>query len=384
MSVCTWSGCPAPSRAPPARARRPARAPGWRTEPTSAALLSRRVSGLSATQLARAAPRRRQQPRELPADAHRRAPSARRRDRQRDRGGAHAERAQQRDRDAHDEQHAEAADHRHGREQQHQHRGGAGRGRRRDRRPAGAAARARAPARRRAWRRARRLRRRCRALGLLLHARLELDRVVDGEPDEHRQHRDRGHRQRRPDGRQRAERERRGEQRQRERQQPRAPGEDEPERRRHHQQHGDQQQLDRVADRAGQIRDDHRLAGHEVALAVREPPLRHRHRLADQPDRSRPLRFGEPGLHPHRDQRRVAAREQVGEARLRRARGLGRVEHDVRDEVRVFDARPRVQPVFERERHEARLEFGLSVTLLACWPSTRACALGSPRASAAW
>ena len=38
---------------------------------------------------------------------------------------------------------------------------------------------------------------------VLLHARLVLDRVVDAEPEQHRQHRDRGHRQRRAEQRHR-------------------------------------------------------------------------------------------------------------------------------------------------------------------------------------
>ena len=50
------------------------------------------------------------------------------------------------------------------------------------------------------------------------------------------------------------------------------------ERRRHHEQHGDQQQLDRVGDRVGEVGDDHRLAGDQVGLAVLQAPLRHRHR----------------------------------------------------------------------------------------------------------
>ena len=50
-----------------------------------------------------------------------------------------------------------------------------------------------------------------------------------------------------PDQREGAEGERRGEQGQEERQQPRAPEEHQPQRARHHDQDGDQQQLDRAA-----------------------------------------------------------------------------------------------------------------------------------------
>jgi hypothetical protein len=70
----------------------------------------------------------------------------------------------------------------------------------------------------------------------------------------------------------------------------------------------------------------------------------------------RVLRFAQPGLHPHGDERRVATREQVREALLRRARGLARVEHERGDEVVVAEARPRGQPVLQRERDEALLK----------------------------
>ena len=55
-----------------------------------------------------------------------------------------------------------------------------------------------------------------------------------------------------------------------------------------------------------QVGDDHRLAGHEVALAVLQVPLRHRHRLADQRDRARcaALRRARPSCAPTRAPRR--------------------------------------------------------------------------------
>ena len=62
---------------------------------------------------------------------------------------------------------------------------------------------------------------------VLVEARLELDRVVDGEPDQDRQHRDRGHRQRAADEAEQAEGDRRRRQRDRQRQQPPARAEDE-------------------------------------------------------------------------------------------------------------------------------------------------------------
>ena len=84
----------------------------------------------------------------------------------------------------------------------------------------------------------------------LLHARLQLDRVVDGEPDEHGQHRDRGHGQRRAGQRQRAEGQpgRRHGDDERQQAQPRA--EDQRQRERHDDERRHEQHDQRVADRA--------------------------------------------------------------------------------------------------------------------------------------
>ena len=149
------------------------------------------------------------------------------------------QRAQERDRDAEDEQQAEATHHRHRREHQHKQAADAREHGRGDR---GHAVRGGF---------AHRLERVGGALGTgLLDARLELDRVVNRQADEHRQHSNRGHRQRSARERERTECERRGEQRDRKRQKARAPLEDQAEDKTHHQQHGDQQQLDRMRDRA--------------------------------------------------------------------------------------------------------------------------------------
>ncbi len=268
--------------------------------------------------------------------------------------GAGRERAQQRKRDPRHEQHAEAAHHRHGREQQHQHRGGARRGGGRDRRAAGG---------RRALDRRTTLRTRRRAGGgrgvqflqRLSDPRLELDRVVDGEPDEHRQHGDRGHGQGGPRRRERAEGERRGEQRESERQQPRSACEHEPERAGHHHDHRDQQKRDRARDRLGEIGDDHGLAGDRVARAGgRQLPLRHPHGGADRRDRRVALGLREPRPQPRRDQRAVTAREEVGEALLRDPGPLRGVEDDVGDEFLVLQARCGGESVGERQRDELR------------------------------
>ena len=67
-------------------------------------------------------------------------------------------------------------------------------------------------------------------------------------------------------------------------------------------------------------------------------------------------RLGQPGLHPHRDQRRVRAGEQVGELLLGRAGRLAGVEHERRDEFGVVEARLGGQPVLQRQRRDPLLE----------------------------
>ena len=217
----------------------------------------------------------------------------------------------------------------------------------------------------------------------LADAGLELDRVVHRQSHQHRQDGDRGHRQGRPDERQAAEGERRGEPGERQRQQAGALGEDQHERGGHHQGDRHQQQQDRVGELARQVRDDHRPAGDEIALAVGQVPLGHRHGLAHERDRAVALGLGEPGLHAHRHERRFAPGEQVGELRSGRAGGLVGREHERGDEVRVLQARLGGHPVLERERDEPLLEAG-HPDFAGRAASSLARAAPSPLARAAW
>ena len=185
-----------------------------------------------------------------------------------------------------------------------------------------------------------------RALGvavLLLHARLELDRVVDPEAEQHRQHRDRGHRQRRADQRHRAERDRDGGERDGQRHDPQAAAEHEREHQRHHDQRHHEQPQHRARERVREVLEHHGRARDRVARLV-ELPLRHLHGAADLRDRVAPLGVGQRLLQAHLDHRRAAVREQVGEARLRRAGAAAGVEHERRDEVGVVDLRHAGQP----------------------------------------
>ena len=93
----------------------------------------------------------------------------------------------------------------------------------------------------------------------------------------------------------------------------------------------------------GEVVEHHRDARDRVAALV-ELPLGHRHRRADLLDRVAPLVVGEARLQPHLDQRRLRAREQVREARLRRPRPARGVEHQRGDEVRVVERRRAGQP----------------------------------------
>ncbi len=179
---CAAAARTAPRPAAPARAQRPRRAVA-RDEVAGAA---QRGAG----EVARAADGGRERTEPRPAAPRRRGRARLGRGQHRD---PERQRAHERDRDAGHEQQAEAADHRHRRQREHEEaRGRRGRGRR-DRRRA---------ARRRP---VDRLGDRLARPRLLLHPRLQLDRVVDREADEDRQHADRGHRQRRAEQRQAAE-----------------------------------------------------------------------------------------------------------------------------------------------------------------------------------
>ena len=155
----------------------------------------------------------------------------------------------------------------------------------------------------------------------LVVASLELDRVVHSEADQHGQHGDRGHRQVTANQRQGAERHRGRRQGQCQRKQPQAGPEDERERGGHHQQRRHEQHEDRAPNGVREPLDHHRHPGEDQVGAVGVPlPVEHdplvRHRLAEELDRPLALGVGQVGPQPDLDQRRVAAREEVGEARL--------------------------------------------------------------------
>ncbi len=171
----------------------------------------------------------------------------------------------------------------------------------------------------------------------LLGARLELDAVVDSEPDQDRQHRHRGQRQRRAEHREQTERDPGRGERDREREQPQPALEHDQQGRRHNQQDGDQHAGDRARDRAREVMQHDRLTGHGVRAVVGRAEHRHRDRLPDPADRLRLLSVGERGPQPDLDQGRVGRREQVGEARLGLIDPLGLVIDDLGDELRRVD-----------------------------------------------
>jgi hypothetical protein len=128
-----------------------------------------------------------------------------------ERGEARADRAQKREGDAQHQESPEPAHHRHRRKQQHEkadgrrHPGGEDGGPARGGRAHRGLARVAAA-----------------ALERLVEAGLELDRVIDCKPDQHRQDRDRGHREAAAGERERPEGHAGGGERQGERQQPQA------------------------------------------------------------------------------------------------------------------------------------------------------------------
>ena len=195
-------------------------------------------------------------PAALRAGAHAREPRAALGGRQaHQRGEPGGQRAGQRQHHAQHQQRPEAAHQRHGREQQHQEPDGRGQPGGGDGGPAGRGRRHRGLAVVEA------------ALPPLVVAGLELDRVVHGQADQHRQHRDRRHGQAAAGQGQRAEGQRRGGQRHGQRQQPQPGAEHQRQRRRHEQQGRPQQHEDGAAHRVGQALDDHRDAGDHVARA---------------------------------------------------------------------------------------------------------------------
>ena len=178
-------------------------------------------------------------------------------------------------------------------------------------------------------------RRRGAAAARLVEPRLELDRVVHREPDQHRQAGDRRHRQRPAEQRQRAERDRAGDQRRSASGSSRSGGA-------------------KTSARTSAITTRAAISSTTISLLsssvrpstttgtplTRYEPLRRRNassvdRGADQVDRLGALGLAQVGPQPDRDQRRLVRREQVGELRLRRPVGEARVEDDRADEGRV-------------------------------------------------
>ncbi len=149
------------------------------------------------------------------------------------------------------------------------------------------------------------------------------------------------------------------------RHEPQRPAEHEREHGGHHDQRDDEQAQRRGGQRVGEVLDDDGRAGDRVAAGVAQAPLRHRHRVADQLDRAAALGVAQPRLEPDLDRRRVLAREQVGEARLRRRGAVRRVEHERRDEVRVVDPRLRRQaePVLDVELEQVADGLGVDELL---------------------
>ena len=186
-------------------------------------------------------------------------------------------------------------------------------------------------------------------------SRLVLDAVVDRQAHQHRQDRDRGHRQRQARAAASAPKtiatahsaSPSGSSRSRARNSTR-------EHERHHRHRDQQQPQRRGRQHVGQVAGEHRHAGDDVAAAAVEAPVGHRHGRPDRRHRPRPLRLAQPGLQPHRDQRRVRRREQVREARLRLPRTARGVEDQRVDEVRVVELRRagQVQPVLGVQRQQ--------------------------------
>ena len=231
---------------------------------------------------------------------------------------AHRERQREGDHEPEHEEEREAANHRDRREHQHgeaRHRGQAGRC---DHRapPCGGL-------HRRSWRRGARSHR-------LRKAGLELDRVVDGEADQHRQDRDRGHGQRAPDQRQEAEHEAGRADRDPERQEPQRGPEDQREGDHHRRQGGGQEDEDLAGELLGEPLEHHRHAADHVArLGVRRPLLeaeaRIGHGVPEEGDRlaalglARARAAGEPRSGPSRSWGRSP--RTVPSARNRRTAG---------------------------------------------------------------
>jgi hypothetical protein len=189
----------------------------------------------------------------------------------------------------------------------------------------------------------------------LVEAGLELNRVVDRQPDEHGKHCDGPHRQRSAEQGHEAEREGTGRDRHAERQQAQRPRQDEQQGQRHDQTGDREQQQRLVAELPRTCVHHDRRAGDDVA-AVAEFEARVIDRLLEEADRLVPLGVGQVGAEADDDLGGVPVREEVAEALLRGTGRLGLVEDDAAHEVRVVEPRDRGEPVLDRDLREAALE----------------------------
>jgi hypothetical protein len=255
---------------------------------------------------------------------------------------ARREAEDERERDPGEEQEPERADHRNrpkqedekagpGRERRRADHGAAGRGGT-DRRPRGGLA----PAPK------------------LRKTRLELDRVVDREADQHRKHGQRSERERSAHRRQAAEGQGGRAEREAQGQQSQGWADEDGQRDRHHRERDREQNEDLIRERAREVIDDHGYAADHIApVADLEGVVRDRR--ADRLDRVAALGLAQSGIETNRYQRGVAAREEIGELRLRLAL-RGRVEDHRADEGGIVEPRDPALPVLGGEPQKLHLE----------------------------
>ena len=251
---------------------------------------------------------------------------------QREAREAGGEGERERDDDSQDEEQGEAADHRDRRQDEHEEPGRGGEPRGRDHRAAAGRRLDRGSGRRDA------------TPSELEEPGLELDRVVDREPDQHRQNRDRGHRQRAAHEREEAERDPRGAEGDRERQESQRRFEDERERDDHRGERGREKDEDLDRELLREPVEDHRDPADDVARRRRAEAggsLQLERgvgdRLAKEGDRLGAFGVAEPRAKPNRDQGRVGARHDGRQPRLRRAPGHSAVADHRLDIARVVE-----------------------------------------------
>ncbi len=252
---------------------------------------------------------------------------------QREHRQAGGQRQSEREQDPDHQEQREAADHRDRRQHQHQEAGGGRQARGGDHGPAPSG----------------RLDRRARGRGAPLRSldepSLELDRVVDREADQHRQHRDRGHGQRAADQRQGSEGEPRCAERDCERKQPHRRAEDQRQGDHHDRERRREQDEHLGRELLGKPCEDHRNPADHVAGRLRspaspgQPETRVRDRLPKQRDRLLTLGVAEVRAQPDRDQRRARAGNDRGEPRLRYAPRRGAFADHRGDEARAVEPR---------------------------------------------